>query len=145
MRPHLHSQRQHVTVNFLGECRLLLGRPALEEFLDDIVAEYVRHQLEGAGQDLVEHKLPRRVRGGGELLLDEPRAVLVAGKLNDVPREGGQLQARVPAVAEVFEQLGAHHITPTATPGGNAAAPATAGALAVAWAAVAATAAWLMK
>ena len=72
-----------------------------EELLNDIVAEDVSHETVGSGEDLLEHELLLRGRGSLQLLLDEPRAMLVLAKLHDMVSYLSQLQvgeAIVPAI-----------------------------------------------
>lgn len=55
-----------------------------EEFLNDVVAKDVRHQLYRVWLDLSEDLVFLVAICGLELLLDEPRPMLVAAKLDDV-------------------------------------------------------------
>ncbi len=70
----------------------------LEELLDDVVAEHVGHQRVGAGQDLLEDQLLLGRRRPLQLLLDEPRPVLILRKFNDVVSQVGQLDVGVSVV-----------------------------------------------
>lgn len=65
--------------------RLLLGLiPVLEEFLDNVVAKYIHHELDGIGLDLLENLFFLIAVCGFQLLLDEARAVLIAAKLDNM-------------------------------------------------------------
>ena len=76
----------------------LLGGSELEELLDDVVTEDVRHQTVGGGEDLLEHQLLLSGRGPLQLLLDEPGAVLVLAELHDVVGQVSQLEVGVAIV-----------------------------------------------
>lgn len=87
----------------LGEGSPLVFVAVFKELLNDIVAKDVGHELEGAGDDLVKDKSTLLVGGRLELVLDETRAVLVAGELANVAVHVGKVHARVAALAELFE------------------------------------------
>lgn len=78
------TDRTGETTYFLRQCRFLFGRAELEELLNDIVAEHVRHQAVGGGQYLGKHQLLFRRGRSLQLLLYEPGAVLVLRELDDV-------------------------------------------------------------
>lgn len=71
-------------LHLFSQNSLLYLVPVLEQLLDDIVAEDVRHQLEGVGLDLAEQLLLLIAVGRFQLLLDEPRAMLITTKLYNV-------------------------------------------------------------
>ena len=101
---HLQRQRQHVTLNAIGEVLFLFAIAKLEELLNDVIAKHVRHQIVGGGQDFVEDHLFLGGRGTFQLLLDETRAVLVLRELHDMVSQVTQLNVRVTVVSEVFEK-----------------------------------------
>lgn len=57
----------------------------LKELLDHIVAKDVRHELHSIGKDLPESLIFLITVGRLELLLNEPGAVLITTKFDDVP------------------------------------------------------------
>lgn len=77
--------------------------------LNDVVAEHVGHERVRGGQDLAKDHLLLLGRGALELLLNEPRAVLVHAELDEVSDDVAQLQMRLSIGAEVLEQAAARH------------------------------------
>ena len=76
----------------------------LEELLDDVVAEDVGHEGVRGALDLREdHRLVRKI-GALKLLLDEPRAVLVLRKLDDVAADVSKGHVRKPVVPAQAEE-----------------------------------------
>lgn len=71
-----------MTLHLIGEDLLLCLITMLEEFLDDIIAKYVCHQLDGIWLDLAEDLILLVGIGRLQFLLNEPRAILVATELN---------------------------------------------------------------
>lgn len=55
-----------------------------EEFLDHIVAKDIGHQLDGVGEKLSEDLVLLIAVGCLELLLNEPRTVLVTTEFNNI-------------------------------------------------------------
>ena len=74
---HLEGQWLHVRPQLAHQLGLLLCRAKLKEFLDHIVAKHVGHQLVGSNENLLEDELLLPRSSSLQLLLDEPRAVLV--------------------------------------------------------------------
>ncbi len=81
---HLNGQVDDLALHDAGEHFLLDLVPVLEEFLDDIVAEDILHELDGVGFDLPEDLVLLVAIGSLELLLDEAGAVLVTAEFHDV-------------------------------------------------------------
>ena len=81
---HLQGQHQHVPSNLLRQGGLLFRGAELEELLDYIISEHVRHQIVRGGQNLIEDQLFLRGTRPFQFLLDEPRTVLILGELDDV-------------------------------------------------------------
>lgn len=79
---HLHRQLHYMVLHLLSQHPLLYLIPVLEKFLDDIVAEDIRHQLKGVWLDLTEQLLLLVTVGSLQLLLDEARSMLVTTELN---------------------------------------------------------------
>jgi hypothetical protein len=83
---HLQAQRQDVALERVADQRALARRAVLEQLLHDVVAEHVLRQLERVrGHELAEHGLALLDARPLQLLLYEPRAVLVAAELGHVP------------------------------------------------------------
>jgi len=101
---HLQRQRQDVALELARDGVDLLRGAVREELLHDVVPEHVRHERVRGGEDLVEHELRVLRSRRLELLLNEPRAVLVAGKLHDVLREVAELEPPRFVVLELLEQ-----------------------------------------
>ena len=89
----------------LSQRYLLLLRAKLKELLDDIIAKDVCHEAPGRGQDLCEHSLLLYLCCTLQLLLDEARAVLILGELDDVLLQVSKLQVGTTIVTEVIEEL----------------------------------------
>lgn len=56
----------------------------LEQLLNHIVAEHVRHELVQIRDDLFEELMPCRIGDDAQLLLDEARSVLITAESDDV-------------------------------------------------------------
>lgn len=84
---HLERQSKDVALHLHRECRLLILIAVLEELLDDVVAENVGHELEGAGHDLVENGLLVGTRRSLELLLNKARTMLVSAEFDNVTKD----------------------------------------------------------
>jgi hypothetical protein len=83
---HLQAQGQNVALERVADQRALARRAVLEQLLHDVVAEHVLRQLERVrGHELAEHGLALLGARPLQLLLDEPRAMLVAAELGHVP------------------------------------------------------------
>ena len=85
----------------MDELRLLVRRAELEELLYDVVAEDVGHEGVRRRRDLLKDERLLRRRGALQLLLDEPRAVLVLAELDHVRLQLPQSDVRVPVVPEI--------------------------------------------
>lgn len=81
---HLHRQREDVILHLLGESSFLALIAVLKQLLDDVVAEYVGHELIGIRHDLIEDLLTLVGRASLDPVLDESRAMLIATKLDDI-------------------------------------------------------------
>ena len=81
---HLDGERVHVGEHRHQDAPLLLLTTVLHELLDDVVPKNVGHQGELGTRDLLPQPALLLVGRSLELLLDEPRAVLVLGELEDV-------------------------------------------------------------
>lgn len=68
---HLHRQLHNVVLHLLSQNPLLHLIAVLEHLLDHIVAENIRHQLQGVGLDLAEDLLFLITVSSFEFLLDE--------------------------------------------------------------------------
>ena len=101
---HLECQGLYMRPQLTDQLGLLLSGAKLEEFLDYIVAKHVGHELVGSNENLLEDKLLFPWGSPLELLLDEPRPVLVLGELHHVVGQLSQLKIGVPVVSEVLKQ-----------------------------------------
>ena len=103
---HLDGERVHVGEDRHQDAPLLLLAPMLHKLLDDVVTEHVGHQGELGARHLLPQ--PALLLGGGrlQLLLDEPRAVLVLGELEDVTREVAEAEDRDLVAPETLEERG---------------------------------------
>lgn len=73
-----------MVLHLLSQYPLLYLVAVLEQFLDDIVTEDIRHQLESVGLNFAEELLLLITVCGLQLLLDEPRAVLITTEFHDM-------------------------------------------------------------
>jgi hypothetical protein len=68
--------------------RFLFGHAKFEQLLDYVICEEVPHQKQGmARHDFIEYSFKLIWRSSLQLRLDEPRPVLVTGKLDDVSKD----------------------------------------------------------
>ena len=81
---HLHRQFIAVILHVLGQNSVLHLIAALEELLNNKVSKYICHELQGIGLYLAEDLVLLVTICSLEFLLDEPRSMLIATKLNDV-------------------------------------------------------------
>jgi hypothetical protein len=58
-----------------------------EEFLNDVVPKDIRHKLKGVWRNLIKDSLLFGTRCSFELLLNEPRAMLITTKLDYVTED----------------------------------------------------------
>lgn len=56
----------------------------LEEFLDDVIAKDISHELQAVGLNLAEDLVFLIAVGGLEFLLDEPRSMLITTEFHNV-------------------------------------------------------------
>ena len=68
----------------LGQKSFLHLIAVLEELLNNIVAKYICHKLQGVGLYLAEDLVLLVTICSLQFLLNEPRSMLIAAKLNDV-------------------------------------------------------------
>jgi hypothetical protein len=73
-----------MALHFPSQNLLLLLVAMLEELLNHVVAKDVGHQLQGIWKNFAKQLLLLVAIGRFQLLLNEPRAMLVAAKLNHV-------------------------------------------------------------
>ena len=106
---HLEGEGEHLATDLDGEGGSLGLGSVLEELLDDVVPEDIRHQGRRRTEHLREHRRALRLRGALQLLLNEARAVLVLAELDDVSLQVGQAQTRLPVVPELLQQTRARH------------------------------------
>lgn len=101
-----------MTAHLVGKDLLLSLVAMLEQFLDNIVAEDIGHQLEAVWLDLAENLLLFIAVRSLELLLDEPRAMLVTAELNDMVVDILQLVALVAFAVcpELFKQRATNNL-----------------------------------
>ena len=90
-----------IITHLVDQLGFLLWRSELEELLNDVVAEDVRHQTVGGGEDLLEDQLLLCGGGSLQLLLDEPGAVLVLAELHDVVGEVPELEVGVSIIPAI--------------------------------------------
>ena len=82
---HLNGERGDMAQHAVEQERPLLGHAKFEELLDHVICEEVPHQKQGVTRyDFVEYGSKFIWRSSLKLGLDEPRSVLVTGKLDDV-------------------------------------------------------------
>lgn len=81
---HLSRETEDPILHLIGQDLLLGLITMFEEFLDDIIAEDVGHQLNGVGLNLPKDLILLITVGGLQLLLDEPGTMLIAAKLDDM-------------------------------------------------------------
>lgn len=101
---HLKRQWLHMRPQLAHQLGLLLCRAKLKELLDHIVAKHVGHELVGSDENLLEDELLLPRSSSLQLLLDEPRAMLVLRELHHVVGQLSQLEVGVPVVPEVLKQ-----------------------------------------
>lgn len=80
----LHSKVCELALHYPGQHLLLDLAAVLEEFLDDVVAKNVLHELDSIGLDLSEDLVLLVAVRRLELLLNEPRTLLIAAELHDI-------------------------------------------------------------
>src|ERR1700685_2033245 len=81
---HLKRQSKDVALHLHREGRLLSLITILEELLDDVVTKDIRHELERARSNFIEHSLFVRAGRSLEFLLNKSRTVLIPAKLDNV-------------------------------------------------------------
>ena len=74
-----------MAAHLVGKNALLMLIAMLEEFLDHIVAKDICHKLQGIGLNFSKDLFFFVTVGRFELLLDEPRAMLITTKLDNMP------------------------------------------------------------
>lgn len=79
---HLRRQRKHMSLHLVRENLLLRLITMFKQFLNNIVAKDIRHQLQAIGLDFAEHLFLLVAIGSFQLLLDETRSVLVTTELD---------------------------------------------------------------
>ena len=87
----LKGQRHQVGLDQVDETPLLVDRAVIQQFLDDVVPEHIDHQLQSIGQNLLEHYFLRLVISNLDLVLDEPRAILIPGEHREMTLESREL------------------------------------------------------
>ena len=80
----LQGQFKHISFHSLRQHGLLELVAMFKEFLNDIISEDIGHQLEGIWSNLRKDDILFVRSGRLKLLLDEPRAVLIAAKFNNM-------------------------------------------------------------
>jgi len=73
-----------VSPHLLSKLALLDLVAMFEEFLDNIVAKHIRHQLQGVSADLIEDNFFLISVRSLKFLLDKSRPMLITAKFHDV-------------------------------------------------------------
>jgi hypothetical protein len=85
---HLDRERRDMAQHAVEQERPLLRHAKFEELLDYVICEEVPHQKQGMTRhDFFEYSSKFIWRSRLKLGLDEPRSMLVTGKLDDVPED----------------------------------------------------------
>lgn len=72
---------------FLSQSSLLITAAKLEEFLDNIVAKYISHEIVSSGKDFIKDHLFFGGSSAFQFLLNEPRSVLILREFHYVVGE----------------------------------------------------------
>jgi hypothetical protein len=83
-RIHLQREVDDFALDHAGEDLLLNLVSMFEKLLDDIVAEYILHELHGVGLYFAEDLVLLIAVGRLQFGLDESRSVLIPAELDDV-------------------------------------------------------------
>ena len=103
---HLDRERVHVGEDRHQDAPLLLLTTVLDKLLDDVVPKHVGHQGELGARHLLPQPVLLIAGRRLQLLLYEPRAVLVLGELEDVTREVAEAEDRDLIAPETLEERG---------------------------------------
>jgi hypothetical protein len=81
---HLGGQSKHMPLHLIGKNLFLRLVAMFKKLLDNIVAKHICHQLQAVGLNFTEHLLLLVAIRCLQLLLNEPRTMLITTELNNV-------------------------------------------------------------